>query len=283
MKLTVEICKSFNQHASDYEQAALVQHEIGLRLFERLDYLKINPRYVLDLGCGTGIFSRLLKKKYPQAMVIAVDIAFKMLVQAKKKQTWRRKWPLVNADMAALPFTQGLFDLVFANQVIHWASPLSQVLSELNRVMSPQACLMFSTLGPDTFKELNQAWQQIDSFAHSNRFADMHDVGDGLLQQGFVDPVVDMEGLTVRYTSIQALLSSLKAQGVRNINPGRNQGLTGKGMRLAFEQAYRQFQTRDGKFPLSYEVVYGQAWKGMHSVTPQGIEAYIPVASLKKK
>ncbi len=61
-----------------------------------------------------------------------------MLIQAKKKQSWWRKWSLVSADMHHLPFATGVFDLVFANQVIHWGDSLSSVFRELNRVMSPQ-------------------------------------------------------------------------------------------------------------------------------------------------
>ncbi len=71
MNLKIEICNTFNRHAFEYEQAAKVQHEIGERLFERLHYLKINPRYVLDLGCGTGIFSVLLKNNIHKHRLLA--------------------------------------------------------------------------------------------------------------------------------------------------------------------------------------------------------------------
>lgn len=282
MNLKIEICNTFNRHAFEYEQAAKVQHEIGERLFERLHYLKINPRYVLDLGCGTGIFSALLKKQYPQAQIIGLDLAYEMLTLANKKQGWRRKWHLVNADMTALPFPSGLFDLVFANQVIHWIQPLSTVLRELNRVMNIEGCLMFSTLGPDTFKELKQAWLKADNYAHTNDFIDMHDIGDCLLGERFLDPVVDMEVLKVHYTSLKQLVRSLKAQGVRNINQARNAGLTGKGSWQRFEAGYKTLCTTDAKYPLSYEVVYGHAWKGEQRRINDGTETFIPVSQIRR-
>lgn len=283
MKLKTKISKSFNKHADNYEKNAKVQYEIGLRLFERLDYLKITPRYILDLGCGPGIFTSLLKKKYPKTQIIALDLAFNMLLQAQKKQTWRRKWPLINADMTDLPFPNGLFDLVFANQTIHWSPPLALVMRELNRVMNSQACLMFSTLGPDTFMELKQAWAQVDHYAHHNLFADMHDVGDCLQGERFLDPVVDMELLTIHYNSVEQLLQSLKLQGMCNINPDRNKGLTSKGASLAFAQAYDSFCTNTGKYPLTYEVVYGHAWKGEQRRGEQGIETYIPISQIGRQ
>lgn len=282
MNLKTEICNAFNKHAKEYEKAAKVQNEIGERLFERLHYLKIRPRFILDLGCGTGLFTPMLKKHYPHAEVIGLDLSYLMLIESKKKQGWWRKWPLINADMLALPFADGLFDLVFANQVIHWAQPLSAVIHELNRVMNVNGCLMFSTLGPDTFKELKQAWLLVDQYAHTNEFMDMHDIGDCLMAEHFLDPVVDMELLTVHYSSLNHLLQNLKAQGVRNINEARNEGLTGRKAWQAFESAYRAFCTSEGKYPLTYEVVYGHAWKGEQRRLERGTETFIPISQIRR-
>lgn len=276
MNVTREISNTFNKQAVAYEKTARIQHEIGERLFERLQYLKITPRYVLDLGCAGGKFTRLLKKRYPKAHVVGLDIAASMLHLAQKKQGFRCRWSLVNADMLALPFPDGLFDLVFSNQVVHWSYPLAPVFQETNRVMNREGCLMFSTLGPDTFTELKQAWLAADQFAHVNEFLDMHEIGDHLLREQFLDPVVDMEPLMVRYTSLEELVYSLKKQGVRNINQARNPGLTGKNAWQRFKKAYSNLCTPDGKYPVSYEVVYGHAWKGqLH----RG-EIRIPVAQI---
>ncbi|KTC74302.1 biotin synthase [Legionella birminghamensis] len=279
MNPNIEVCNAFNRHAAEYEQAAKIQNEIGQRLFDRLSFLKITPRYVLDLGSGTGLFTAQLKKKYPNAQIIGLDLAYGMLLQARQKQRLWRKWPLVNADMMKLPFADRVFDLVFANQVVHWSQPPLAVFKELNRVMNVNGCLMFSTLGPDTFKELRSSWNSADSYAHTNEFADMHDVGDELLRQGFLDPVIDMELLTVHYKSITQLVSNLKSQGVRNINPMRNHGLTGCKAWKKFEENYQTFCTENNKYPLSYEVVYGHSWKGERH---RDDEVFIPVSQIRK-
>lgn len=182
--------------------------------------------------------------------------------------------------MRHLPFAAGVFDLVFANQVIHWGGPLNTIFRELNRVMKPNGCFMFTTLGPDTFKELKQAWSGVNPYAHVNEFADMHDVGDSLMSERFLEPVMDMELLAVHYESLSKLLLALKAQGVKNINPQRNQGLTGKGSWNKFEQNYAMLQTNQGKYPLTYEVVYGHAWKGEQRKTDLGVETMIPVSQI---
>lgn len=283
MAVKNEISKAFNKKAAEYELAAKVQQEIGTRLFERLQYLKIAPKRILDLGCGPGAFSRELSLLYPKAQIVGLDLATGMLVEAKKKQSWRRKWSLVAADMKSMPFATGMFDLVFANQVIHWGNPLHQIFRELNRVMSVNGCFMFTTLGPDTFKELKTAWSGINTHAHVNEFADMHDVGDFLMTEHFLEPVMDMELLSVHYQTLHALLNALKTQGVRNINPQRNQGLTGKTSWRKFESNYAALQTPQGKYPLTYEVVYGHAWKGEQRKTGKGIETLISVADIVKR
>ena len=281
MSVNIEICNGFNAHAAEYEGVAQIQQDIGNCLFERLHYLKINPRYILDVGCGPGSFSKQLKALYPDAIVVGLDLAYVMLLQAKAKHGFWKKWPLINADMLALPFAPNLFDLVFANQVIHWSPDLSLVLGELNRVMNPGGCLMFSTLGPDTFCELKAAWASVDGYAHVNNFLDMHDVGDCVLAERFLDPVVDRDEQQVHYATLQHLLRALKSQGVRNINALRNKGLTGKAAWHAFEQAFAC--NPQGQFTLTYEVIYGHAWKGEQRRIGEGVETMVPVSALRRQ
>lgn len=282
MNLKDEISKAFNSQAAMYEKAAKIQNEIGSRLFERLDFLKIAPRYILDLGCGTGLFSLQLKKRYPQAQIISLDLAYNMLQETKKKQSFWRKWPLVNADMDSLPFADGLFDLIFANQTLHWSPTLRGIIKELNRVLHTQGCLMFTTLGPDTFKELKHTWEKIDPYAHTNIFTDMHDIGDYLLQENMINPVMDMEIITVSYRNLSDLIHAIKAQGVRNINSKRRIGLMGKLQWQAFCKAFTSQCAFDHQYPLTYEVIYGHAWKGVDPSSTQEI-VYIPATAIVKR
>lgn len=282
MTVYYQMIKSFNRHAAEYESAAKVQQEIGQRLFERLSYLNITPKRILDLGCGPGCFSRELRRLFPKAQVIGLDFAQEMLNQAKAKHRWRCRWSLVNADMRKMPFPSGTFDLVFANQVIHWGLDITSVFRELNRVMNQKACLMFTTLGPDTFKELKRAWAGVNDHAHVNEFADMHDIGDSLVAEYFLEPVMDMEWLVAHYETPMKIVKALKAQGVKNINSGKNQGLTGQSSWAEFERCYEVFRTESGKYPLTYEVVYGHAWKGEQRRTDKGIETMIPISQMTR-
>ena len=139
---------------------------------------------------------------------------------------------------------------------------------------------MFSTLGPDTFLELREPSKT--AHAHANTFMDMHDVGDILLTGRWVDPVMDMDKLTVYYKSWPELLRALRAQGVRNMNEKRNPGLTGRRAWAEFKASVEQHKTADKKYPLTYEVVCGHAWKGAVQATGDGSEFSISVSSLRE-
>ena len=263
-----------------YDVYATIQQNIGARLVERLDYINLSPKYILDIGCGTGWCTSQLKTRYPTAQIIGFDLAYNMLVESKKKHGWRKKWHIVQGNMLAMPFADSVFDLVFMNQTLHWTSDLSGLLHEINRIMSVNGCLLFSTLGPDTFKELRQAWSAVDQYQHVNTFLDMHDIGDQLLFEYFLDPVLDMECLTATYATLPKLMHSLQKQGVRNINQQRKRGLTTPKQWNILQQAYAALCTDNKQYPLTYEVLYGHAWRGAQRRHADCIETYIPIQAI---
>lgn len=273
-----EIQASFDAHAHEYTQSAVMQKEIGERLLERLQYIQLKPLRILDLGCGTGFFTTELQRIYPEAVIIGYDLSRQMLKEVQNNNQAQNTQPIlsIQGDLLQLPFLQGTFDLIFSNQVIHWTDDFSQVFEELYRVMAPQGCLMLTTLGPDTFKEIREAFEGVDNFSHTSVFRDMHDVGDILLQTQWQDPVVDTEFLTAQYRSVDRLLASLKSQGVRPIHEGRARGLMGK----------KRWQTFKDRMPqtLTYEVVYCHAWKGVQTRNPEQDtkETYVTISSIPK-
>lgn len=269
----------FERAADTYDANAVLQREIGERLQERLDLIKLQPQTVLDLGSGTGFLTEKLLRRYKKARIIGVDLAHSMVRKTRQRGNWLRKPYGVCADAARLPFQPQCADMLVSNLMLQWCNDLPGVFSEFVQVLKPGGVLMFTTFGPDTLKELRASWGKVDGYTHASRFPDMHDVGDALLQAGFRDPVMDMEVLTLTYADVRGLLRDLKGIGANNATGGRNHGLTGKARLQAFLTAYENFRNQQGLYPATYEVVYGHAWAPqlLPSRTP---ETFIPIRNI---
>ena len=259
--------RRFERAAATYAKASRVEAEIGARMLERLDYVKLAPRRVLDAGSGPP--QRALGKRYPAAEVIAFDFALAMLRRGKKKLLERNPPKAVCGDLVRLPLAAASVDLVWSNMALHWAGDPPAALREFHRVLAVGGLLMFSTLGPDTLAELREA----AGAGRVHGFADMHDLGDMLVAAGFAEPVMDAERITLLYEDGEALLADLRASGqtgalARTAGAPRR-GLAGRGFRAALE-ARLAAQRREGKLAVRYEVVYGHAWKPAPRRAPDG-------------
>lgn len=269
--------KSFARAAHSYDEAAVLQQEVGERLISRLDLVKIQPARVMDLGAGTCRFSEKLQRRYTKSEVWAVDFADTMLAKMAKQSRWRRQPKRVCANALCLPCGDQTFDLVFSNLMLQWCLPLDVYFDEIRRIMRREGAFLFATFGPDTLKELRAAWASIDDGVHVHTFLDMHDVGDALLRAGFAEPVVDMEVLTLTYGDFLGVMRDLKAIGARNAAESRSRGLMGRQRLRRLEEAYQQFQSADGRWPATYEVVYGIAWAPNAPDPSPGPRPHIPV------
>lgn len=258
--------RAFDRAADTYDAVAALQNEIGDRLVERLDYIRLQPRRILDLGAGTGFFTAALLKRYRKADVVALDIAERMLQHVQARGGWFRKPQCVCADAESLPFAADSFDFIFSNLMLQWCTDLETALTELRRVLAPGGLLMFTTFGPDTLMEMRASWEAVDGYTHVNAFIDMHDVGDALLTTQWAEPVMDSERITVTYRELPALMRDLKHIGAHNVTAGRPRGLTGKRHLRQLVEAYEQFREA-GVLPASYEVVYGHAWSPLNKHT----------------
>jgi len=251
--------RSFDRAAARYDESAVLQAEVRAQLLARLDYVSLEPSVVLDVGCGTGHSSRALKERYPRARVVALDLSEGMLREARQRQSWRRRFARVCGDAMRLPLASGSVDLVFSNLTLQWCTGLDAAFAEFRRVLRPRGLLNFTTFGPDTLFELREAWAQADGHRHVSDFADMHDLGDGLLGAGLAEPVMDVERFTLTYADVFGLMRDLKAIGAHNAAASRPRGLTGRARLAAMQSAYEP-RRRDGVLPATYEVVFGQAW-----------------------
>src|SRR6266566_2960355 len=132
----------FERASPTYDAAAVLQRQIADQLLERLDVIK-----------------RALARRYRRADVTGVDLAASMARAARRQSGWFGPKRFACADAERLPFGAASFDMVLSNLMLQWCAPAA-VFDEMARVLAPDGLLMFTTFGPDTLRELKQAWRQ---------------------------------------------------------------------------------------------------------------------------
>jgi malonyl-CoA O-methyltransferase len=245
--------------------------EIGERMAQRLDLIKLNPAHIVDAGCGAGSAVSLLHQRYPKAQLLGLDHPSRI---AQARQVWpdtrlrtllrtltggpRLTW--CAQDFSAGPAPPAQVDLLWSNCALHWTSAPHQVIAQWASWLNTGGLLMFSTFGPDTFKQVRQAASQAGLINSTLPFVDMHDFGDMMVAAGLATPVMDVETLTLTYTSAAALIDDLRALG-GNAHAQRTAHLVSRARWQRFLQALDAQQDPQGRIALTVEVAYGHAWK----------------------
>jgi malonyl-CoA O-methyltransferase len=176
---------------------------------------------------------------------------------------------LLCGNFSQLPLAVNAVDVVWSNLALHWHPQPDQVFAEWRRVLRTDGLLMFSCFGPDTFKEVRAAFAEADREPHTLPFVDMHDFGDMLVNAGFSTPVMDMETLTVTYGSVDKLLADVRAWGGNPLD-SRRRGLLGRAAWQRVRQTLEQNRRADGTMPLTFEVIYGHAFRPAPRKTASG-------------
>jgi malonyl-CoA O-methyltransferase len=278
------VAASFGAASRSYDAAAWLQSAARAELLSRLELLRTPPRAVLDLGAGTGLAARAIKRRFRRAAVSAVDIAAPMLELARRHSRFWRPIRCVQADAQSLPFEDASFDLVFSNLMLQWLAPPDAALAEIRRVLRPGGLLLASSFGPETLRELRLAWAAGDAGVHVNEFVDVHDLGSALARAGFAEPVLDVDRHVHHYADARALMRELKALGAHNLDARRSRGLTGRRAFVRMNAAYEALRVPAG-LPATWQLVYAVAWSAPDHGAVHAIagETHIGLGELRAK
>lgn len=275
---------------SPLDAAQFLYGEITQRMLQRLSYIRIAPKDILDAGCGAGHALDPLRARYPELDYTGLDSCSALLEVARaryisKPGFWHklRNKPtpalhFVQADLADTGLPDQSLDLIWSNLALHWHPEPHLVLAEWRRMLKSDALVMFSSLGPGTFKELRTAIEAAGLETNTMEFVDMHDFGDLMLRTGFSDPVMDQEIITLTYRTAEKLLEDIRSLG-GNPRSDRKPGLGGRAWRARLIQALERQRHADGTIHLSLEVAYGHAWRATVRRGPLGD---LPVPTFKR-
>jgi len=264
----------FDSAAATFDGAAVLHTEARSRMLERLALFRLEPKRVLDVGAATGAGSAALAALYPDAQVVAVDASLQM---ARRAAINAPGVAVLAGDAHELPIEDHSVDLVFANLLLPWVEP-DRVLAQFARVLRTDGLVLFTSFGPDTLVELRRAWRTVDDHIHVHGFIDMHDLGDLTARAGLSEPVMDVDRLEIRYSSLEGLIADLRGTGTVNSAAGRPTGLMGRGRWQAFEEAL--YASAGAKqFTVSVELLFGQAWSTGGQAAPAPADGVARIAA----
>lgn len=247
-----DLIDTFDKTAAYYDKAAAIPQLVGSQLISRLDlFHHFYPQRVLDLGCGTGYCLKLLQKRYPKAQFIGIDLSRQLLLKAKHytKKWWGHSPYFIIADIEQLALSTQQFDIVCVNLSLLWVQDLTRCLISLYSLLKPNGLLLLTILGPHSFRELYEPIKN-HSFLlpYPWAFCDMHTVGNALVKAQFSDTVMDVDCFSAEYKSIEQGYQELCYLGFHNLLP------------LSSDISKANFHSNQS-FNLTWEIIYGQAWK----------------------
>ncbi len=246
-----QVAASFSRAAASYDSVAELQRAVGSELLARLP-AAIAPRRWLDMGCGTGYFSRVLSQLLPASQGVALDIAEGMLSHARPLGGAAH---FIAGDAERLPLQDESCGLIFSSLAVQWCAHFDAVLSEAYRVLQPGGVLAFASLCVGTLDELRESWRAADGLVHVNRFRTFEAYQQLCAASGLRVTSLERRPHVLHYPDVRSLTHELKALGAHNLNPGRPGGLTGRARIVALVDAYEQFRQAQG-LPATYQVVY---------------------------
>ena len=250
--------------------------EVARRMADKLPFIRHQPRRVLEWWAGLGASHAVLDAALPQAARWACepDAQWQRKTQIQRRAPWWNplRWSTFRAHHAsrvvlpgdaALVQAQG-FDLLWSNMSLHHDADPPKRFVQWERWLAPEGFVMFSCLGPDTLKELRALYARQGWGSASTGFVDMHDLGDMMVRAGFADPVMDQETLTLTWASAAQALAELRQWGA-NTSPHRHAGLRTPRWRERLEGAMEEVHGAGERITLTFEVVYGHAFKASAS------------------
>jgi len=272
----------FSQAVSTYDEHAVLQREVAERLITHIEFTRLKPKRILDIGCGTGYFTGLLRDRFKRAHIVALDLAASMTEAAKKQHVhrfpWQAKTQFATADALALPFPDAGFDLVCSNLTMQWVAEPERMLAEMRRVLAPGGLMLLSTFGRRTLSELRQS---LASIKHEYAglvlpFPDVTNLGNCLMELPVELPVTDTDLFTLTYPDAMTLVRELKAWGASaSAISNRPGGLYGRNLLRQLDAAYNTaHHMQDGRVRATFEVLYAQAW---YAEAPHTYDNVIPI------
>jgi malonyl-CoA O-methyltransferase len=263
MNIKQSIRRNFARRAGSYDRHAGVQRLMARGLMERMQEGLPQARRILEIGCGTGYLTHLLRRVNPQAELVALDLDVALIDQARGRlgPDSRVSWLVADGES----FSRGSFDLIISNATFQWFSHPRETLKSYSQALSSEGSLAFSTLGPQTFVELDASLSQAAAAMNldttpaipARMFLNSQNWQDLLDQAGFSQIQLARQILEAHFPTVPEFLKALKATGASNPQPRAFTPRLLNALIRAYDSRFRQ----NGSVPVTYEIIWALARK----------------------
>lgn len=267
--------QAYLRRAEQAPQAPWLHGEVARRMAGRLAVVRARPVRIIDWWAAAGGAGAALRAQYPQALVEAVEPTDPLLQRSRlaARGPWWSPRRLLTASVAGRredePLPEAAAQLLWANMMLHWSADPAATLARWHTALAVEGFVMFSCFGPDTLRELRALYRRLGEPPPAHAFIDMHDLGDAMVHAGFADPVMDMERITLTWADAPSALAELRTLG-GNASAQRHPGLrTPRWRARLLASLETELAGPDGRLHLTFEIVYGHAFKPMPRVRVQ--------------
>jgi malonyl-CoA O-methyltransferase len=257
------IRRNFARRARSYDRHAAMQRFMAHGLVAAAGKWLVRARRILEIGCGTGYLTALLRQINGQARLVALDLDAALVTAARRRLGPEAGVSFLVADGEA-PI-RGEYDLIIANATFQWFTRPGETLAAYYCGLAPGGVLAFSTLGPDTFQELAAALTQAARNLSlptappipAQGFGDRETWAHLLHRAGFAKVQLSRELVTATFPTVPAFLKALQATGATNPRPCP----LSPRLLTALIAAYQANYEKVGAIPVSYEMIWAVARK----------------------
>jgi malonyl-CoA O-methyltransferase len=258
MKMKIDksiVTGNFSRHALSYDKHAGIQKKAAALLEKVLPKGGISN--ILEIGCGTGSYTEILRSRFKGAKIRAIDISGPMVTVAKEK---------MGGDMVCFEVGDiedmeliGEYDLITSNAVFHWLGPLEDTAKKLKRSLAFSGKIVFSSFGPKTFPELKWSLKRVvgrDISITPDGFPEKKEM-EGVLRAYFKDVKVTERLIRESHPSIYELLRKIKYSGTRGL------GIDVKRLwsRALLKKIEEEYAAEYGSIEATYQVFFCEAAK----------------------
>ncbi|KAG7097387.1 hypothetical protein E1B28_004737 [Marasmius oreades] len=236
--------------------------EIADRMMERLTDIKRKFSTIVDLGSGSGHFTKLLNPTYTQKSIM-LDPSREMLHRDSDSE-FQVQVDRIHADEEELLHILGREsqEAIVSCLSLHWVNDLPGVLIQVKEVLKPDGLFLGAMLGGDTLFELRTSLQlaEVDREGgispHISPMTDSRDISSLLGRAGLTLLTVDVDEVKVNYPSMWELVDDLKSMGESNAIVGRRHFIH-RDTLAAASAIYKELHgNEDGTIPATFQIIF---------------------------